>query len=156
MNEREVGRLLIQRGKTLAVAESCTGGLLAQRITAVPGASAYFRGGVVAYSNEAKERLLGVPREILAQHGAVSAPCAQAMAEGARVLFQTDFSLATTGIAGPGGGTAAKPVGLVYIALASPSRVEVEQHRFRGSRDAVRGAASEAALALLFRKLGER
>ncbi|HEU68511.1 MAG TPA: nicotinamide-nucleotide amidohydrolase family protein [Candidatus Acetothermia bacterium] len=155
MNESEVGRLLLQHGRTLAVAESCTGGLLAQRITDVPGASAYFRGGIVAYSNEVKENLLGVPREILTHHGAVSAPCAQAMAQGARGLLGADFGLATTGIAGPGGGTAVKPVGLVYVALASPDGVEVEEHRFRGSRNEVRWTASEAALALLLRKLRE-
>ncbi|MBC7220476.1 nicotinamide-nucleotide amidohydrolase family protein [Candidatus Bipolaricaulota bacterium] len=153
MNESEVGRLLMHHGRTLAVAESCTGGLLAQRITDVPGASAYFRGGIVAYSNDVKEQLLGVPRAILAAHGAVSALCAQAMAEGAQVRLHADFALATTGIAGPSGGTAAKPVGLVYIALSSPEGVEVEEHRFHGSRREIRWTASEAALALLLRKL---
>lgn len=155
MNEHAIGRLLLERGTTLAVAESCTGGLLAERITSIPGASVYFVGGIVAYSNDVKVKLLGVPPDILAKHGAVSAPCAQAMAEGARVLFRSEFALATTGIAGPGGGTAGKPVGLVYVALSSPGRVEAEEHRFHGSRNENRAAAAETALALLVRRLGD-
>jgi len=153
MREVEVGRLLHRHGKTLAVAESCTGGLLAQRITEVPGASGYFRGGIVAYSNDVKENLLGVPREVLATHGAVSAECARAMAELARTRFDSDFALAITGIAGPNGGTPEKPVGLVYVALALPAATKVEERRFRGSRPANRTAACEAAFDLLLQHL---
>ncbi len=154
MREVEVGRLLHRHGKTLAVAESCTGGLLAQRITEVPGASGYFRGGIVAYSNDVKENL-GVPREVLAAHGAVSAECARAMAELARARFDSDFALASTGIAGPTGGTAEKPVGLVYVALAAPPGTWVEEHRFHGSRQGNRWSACEAALDLLLQHLRE-
>ena len=115
--ETVVGRLLRERGKTLAVAESCTGGLLAEKLTRVPGSSEYFLGGVVAYSNAAKTALLGVPEALIAQHGAVSHAVAAAMSEGARQRFGADIAIATTGISGPGGGTAEKPVGLVCIAL---------------------------------------
>ncbi len=113
-----VNRLLREQTKTLAVAESCTGGMLAERVTSVPGASEVFRGGVVAYSNAAKQALLGVPEALLAEHGAVSEPVARAMAEGARTRLGADLSVATTGISGPSGGTETKPVGLVYVALA--------------------------------------
>lgn len=152
----EIGKLLQERRLTLAVAESCTGGLLGMRITEVPGASQYFRGGVIAYSNAVKERVLGVPKEVLAKEGAVSPGCAGAMAEGVRQLLQTDLALAITGIAGPAGGTPEKPVGLVYIALAHPQGVEVERHTFCGSRQGVRWSATEAALALLRRYLDRR
>ncbi len=154
MLEVEVGKRLRELGKTLAVAESCTGGLLAMRITEVPGASDYFLGGIVSYANSAKERLLGVPEEVLAERGAVSSECARAMALGVKRVFGADYSLAITGIAGPGGATPEKPVGLVYIALAGPGgEVEVREHRFVGSRQGVRWSASEAALALLRSRL---
>ncbi len=156
MLEVEIGELLRERGLTLAVAESCTGGLLGMRITEVPGASQYFLGGVIAYSNAVKERVLGVPKAVLAGEGAVSPGCAGAMAEGVRQLLQADLALAITGIAGPAGGTLEKPVGLVYIALAHPQGVEVECHAFRGSRQGVRWSATEAALALLRRFLDRR
>lgn len=142
----------MEQGKTLAVAESCTGGLLGERITDVPGASAYFLGGIIAYDNEIKVKLLGVPREVIAAHGSVSPECACAMARGARERLGSDYALATSGIAGPGGGTAEKPVGLVYVALASPSQIWVEEHRFTGSRRANRWSACEAALELLLRQ----
>lgn len=151
-----MGELLRAKGHTLAVAESCTGGLLGMRITEVPGASAYFRGGVIAYSNAAKEGILGVPKEVLEKLGAVSPECAQAMAEGARKLLGADLALATTGIAGPTGGTPQKPVGLVYIALAHPGGTRVERLEFRGSRQGVRWSATEAALDLLHRYLEGR
>lgn len=115
--EAVVGRLLLEHGRTIAVAESCTGGLIAERLTAVSGSSAYFLGGVVAYANSAKQALLGVSPEVLAEHGAVSQPVALAMAEGARIRFGADLGIATTGISGPDGGTPDKPVGLVHIAL---------------------------------------
>lgn len=125
-----LGRLLRERGRTLAVAESCTGGLVAERITAVAGASDYFLGGVVAYANAAKEALLGVPRDLLDRHGAVSDPVARAMAEGVRRRFGADFGVATTGISGPSGGTAEKPVGLVHVALARPEGTHAEAFVF--------------------------
>jgi nicotinamide-nucleotide amidase len=121
-----VGRALSGAGASVATAESCTGGGIAERITDVPGASDYFLGGVVAYSNEAKQSLLDVPRELLEKHGAVSAPVAKAMAEGVRARFGSTYGVATTGISGPGGGSDEKPVGLVYVALAGPEGTHVE------------------------------
>jgi len=153
MRETEAGNLLAQRGETLAVAESCTGGLLAGRITDVPGASAYFLGGIIAYSNAVKVTLLGVPEGIIASKGGVSAECTEAMALGARTRLRADVALAISGIAGPGGGTPDKPVGLVYVALASPHGTWVEEHRFVGSRSGNRQAACDAALDLLLRHL---
>ncbi len=126
--ENVVVRLLTERKQTLALAESCTGGGIAQRVTDVPGASAVFLGGVVSYANSAKEKFLGVREETLRQHGAVSEAVAREMVEGARQKFGADFALAVTGIAGPGGGTPEKPVGTVFIALATPSSVEVKRH----------------------------
>jgi nicotinamide-nucleotide amidase len=120
--ESVVGRMLLEGEKTLAVAESCTGGLIAGRLTDIPGSSAYFLGGVVAYANRAKRDLLGVPEALLAEHGAVSAAVAGAMAEGVRTRFGADIGIATTGISGPGGGTAEKPVGLVYLGISADLR----------------------------------
>ncbi|HIE47874.1 TPA: nicotinamide-nucleotide amidohydrolase family protein [Candidatus Bipolaricaulota bacterium] len=155
MREVEVGERLRKLGKTLAVAESCSGGLLAMRITEVPGASDYFLGGIVSYANAAKERLLAVPGEVLAERGAVSPECARAMALGVKRAFGADYALAITGIAGPGGGTPEKPVGLVYIAVAGPEgEAEVRQHRFSGSRQGIRWSATEAALSLLLSRIG--
>ncbi len=126
--EREVGALLVALGLTLATAESCTGGLLAHRITNVPGSSAYYVGGLVAYANEVKETCLGVRPETLLAHGAVSEETVLEMAGGARARMGADVALATTGIAGPGGGTAEKPVGLVYVALSAAEMERGEQH----------------------------
>ncbi len=125
--ENIIVRLLTEQKKTLALAESCTGGNLAHRITNVPGASAVFLGGVVSYANAAKTEFLGVRAETLAQHGAVSEAVAREMAAGVRERFSSDFGLAVTGIAGPGGGTPDKPVGTVFIALASSSGIEVNR-----------------------------
>ncbi len=148
-----VGRLLLGRRFTLSVAESCTGGLLCHRITNVPSASAYFERGVVVYSNRAKEELLGVPRELLAAHGAVSAPVAEAMARAICRRVGTSLGLAITGIAGPDGGTPAKPVGTVYIALATAAGARSQHFRFGGSREAVKWDSTQMALDLLRRHL---
>jgi nicotinamide-nucleotide amidase len=151
--EEVVGLKLSVGGYTLAVAESCTGGLIAQRLTEVPGSSRYFIEGVVAYSNDAKTRTLGVEPMLLLEHGAVSAPVAEAMAEGVRLRARTDFGLSVTGIAGPAGGTAEKPVGLVYIALSNEVKTEHRKLMIPGDRHLIRWRASQAALDLLRRRL---
>jgi nicotinamide-nucleotide amidase len=140
-------------GMTLVTAESCTGGLLGARITSVPGSSAAFLGGIVAYDNRVKEEQLGVPAGIIAAHGAVSEPVAAAMAEGARARLGGDWALGVTGVAGPDGGTPEKPVGLVWIALAGPEGTTVRQLRIFGGREEVRLRATDAALNLLFSRL---
>jgi PncC family amidohydrolase len=138
------------RGLTVATAESCTGGLVAHLLTEVPGSSAYVRGGIVAYADEVKRAQLGVPAEVLAAHGAVSAQVAIAMAEGVRSRLGTDFAVAVTGVAGPDGGTEAKPVGLVYVAVsgggASP---EVRRCQWAGDRSENKRRSAEAAIELL-------
>ena len=142
-------------GLTLAIAESCTGGLLAATLTAVEGSSAVIDRGFVTYSNAAKVAMLGVDEEILATRGAVSAACAQAMARGALARSDADRAIALTGIAGPGGGTATKPVGLVHFAIAARSREPRLFHRvFEGDRTAVREGAVLAALAMLEASVG--
>ncbi len=151
--EELVGRLLQENHLTLALAESCTGGLIGHRVTSVAGSSDYFLGGVVSYSNEAKAELLHVDPEVLAQFGAVSPETARDMAVGARAAFGADLGLAVTGIAGPTGGSPAKPVGTVYIALATPEEVEVWHYRFHGNREAVKILSAETALDRLRRKL---
>ena len=151
--EEVVGLRLTVGGYTIAVAESCTGGLIAERLTDVPGSSRYFIEGVVTYSNESKTKTLGVEPVLLLEHGAVSAPVAEAMAEGVRKRAATDFGLAVTGIAGPGGGTDEKPVGLVYIALASEVKTEHRKLILPGDRQLIRWRASQAALDLLRRRL---
>lgn len=132
---------------TLATAESCTGGLIAAYLTSVAGSSDAFLGGVVAYANAVKTGQLGVPEATLARHGAVSAETARAMAEGVRARLGADLALSVTGIAGPGGGSPGKPVGLVYIGLAGRAGTKTAEHRFAGDRDAIRLAAVRAALA---------
>jgi nicotinamide-nucleotide amidase len=141
-----VGQMLAERGMTIAVAESCTGGLIAKRITDNPGSSAYFAGGVVAYSNAAKSDLLGVPAAALEAHGAVSDPVARAMAEGVRERFGVDIGIATTGVSGPDGGTDAKPIGLVHIALARGGAVYADSFVFRMDRPRHRLLTSQVAL----------
>jgi len=144
--EIKIVRLLIERKQTLALAESCTGGYIAHRITNVPGASAVFSAGVVTYSNEAKQRFLGVRAETLAANGAVSEPVAREMAEGARRAAQTDYAISVTGIAGPGGGTPEKPVGTVFIGLASAKETRVWRRFNPGERLAFKQATSDQAL----------
>ncbi len=151
--EAVVGRLLRERRLSLAVAESCTGGLVGHRLTEVPGSSAYFERGVVVYSNRAKEVLLGVPPALLEAHGAVSAPVAEAMARGVRERAGTDFGLAITGIAGPEGGSPAKPVGTVFIAVAGPKAAEVRRFGFGGDRTENKALSALWALELLRRHL---
>jgi nicotinamide-nucleotide amidase len=151
--EELVGRLLKERGLTLAVAESCTGGLIGHRLTNVPGSSDYFLGGVVSYSNEAKQDLLRVPAEVLAQNGAVSPETAQDMARGVRETFHAAVGLSVTGIAGPSGGSSAKPVGKVYIGLATPAGEDVWHYQFHGSRTQIKTLTAETALDRLRRKL---
>jgi PncC family amidohydrolase len=136
-------------GFTLAVAESCTGGSLAAAITERAGVSSFFLGGVVSYSNEVKEALLGVPANVLAEHGAVSEPTARAMAEGVQSRLGTDLGVGITGIAGPGGATPDKPVGLVFIGVSTPVRTVVRRDVWPGDRAAVRAASVRAALELL-------
>ena len=151
INER-----LSESGKpSLATAESLTGGGVARALTTHSGSSAYFMGGIVAYVNEAKHALLGVSQRILDERGAVSPECAAAMAEGARRAFGTDLGISTTGIAGPTGATERKPVGLVYIGVASDAGATVEEHRFEGDREAVTLASIEAALKLIASHLEE-
>jgi len=147
--EAEVGELLRAKGLTLATAESCTGGLLGNMITDVPGSSDYFLGGTISYSNEAKEDLLGVRHETLMKEGAVSEVTAREMARGVRSLFHSDLALSTTGIAGPGGGTKGRPVGLVYIALAAPDKELCERHIWQGDRLENKRRSAERALQLL-------
>ncbi|HEV7514953.1 MAG TPA: competence/damage-inducible protein A [Thermoanaerobaculia bacterium] len=152
--EKVVGDLLRQESATLATAESCTGGLLAERLTRLPGSSDYFLGGVVTYSNAQKTRLLGVPAELLAEHGAVSEPVARAMAEGVCRALGSGYGAGITGVAGPGGGSEAKPVGTVHLAVAGPGgRVAHRRFRFPGDRERVRWFASQLALEMLRRLL---
>lgn len=141
---------------TLALAESCTGGLIAKRITDLPGSSAYFLEGAVTYSNAAKQRLLGVPPEVLDTKGAVSSECASAMAKGARSAAGSDLGLAVTGIAGPDGGCDEKPVGTVFISLAAPDGCWTKRFQFHGSRDEIRVLTAWTALDWLRRYLLQR
>jgi nicotinamide-nucleotide amidase len=151
--EEVVGRELRRQGGSLAVAESCSGGLICHRLTDISGSSDYFQGGVVTYSNQAKMDLLGVAAATLAQQGAVSAETAAGMAQGVRQLFHADFGLAVTGIAGPTGGTSEKPVGLVFMGLATLRGVETRRHQFPGDRGMVKLLTAETALDWLRRKL---
>ena len=144
-----LGAALSASGKTLAVAESCTAGLLGGAVTSIPGSSRYFSGGVVAYCNSAKVSLLGVPPGLISARGAVSREVALAMAEGVLALFRADLAIAVTGIAGPGGGSRGKPAGTVWVAVVALGGVR-HAHRFRfsGGREAVRRAAVRASLGL--------
>lgn len=144
-----IGRMLIESSQTMAVAESCTGGNIAHFVTSNPGSSAYFKGGIVAYSNEIKTSLLQVSSEIIEKYGAVSEQVAEAMALGAQKVLQADFSIATTGIAGPDGGTVEKPVGTVWIAVAGPSGVKSKMYQFKHNRERNIIRTSQTALNML-------
>lgn len=147
--EALIGRLLTQRRRTLATAESCTGGLIGERITSVSGSSAYYLGGVISYADEVKIRELGVAEADLRREGAVSEIVARQMAEGVRRRFRADYGVAVTGIAGPTGGSPEKPVGLVFIALAHPGGADVARHVFPGNRETIREWTCRAALLML-------
>jgi PncC family amidohydrolase len=151
MIEKEIGDELRKRGLSVSTAESCTGGLVSHRITNVSGSSDYYKGGVIAYANEVKEKILHVAEKTLEEKGAVSAECALEMAKGVRKLLGSDVGIATTGIAGPTGGTPDKPVGLVYIALATKDHVYHEKHIFHGDREENKREAADAALEMLRR-----
>ncbi len=151
--EKVVGYLLSMGGSTLSVAESCTGGRVGWRLTRVPGSSDYFKGGVIAYSDDLKKRLLGVKASVLKKHGAVSEETALMMARGVREKCATDYGLAITGVAGPGGGTEKKPVGMVFVAVAGGAGERVRELRLAGGRGSIRRAACQAALELLRRFL---
>ncbi|NOY58237.1 MAG: competence/damage-inducible protein A [Calditrichaeota bacterium] len=152
--EQVVANILTQRGKTLAVAESCTGGLLANNLTNISGSSKFFDRGIISYSNQAKMQALGVPETLIAEHGAVSAQVAQAMAEGVRNTAGTDYGLSTTGIAGPTGGTPEKPVGLVFIGYSDANETLAKRFNFLSDRMGNKERSVAAALNLLREKLG--
>jgi PncC family amidohydrolase len=152
--EKEIGRLLVEESLTLAVAESCTGGLIGERITSVSGSSAWFVGGIIAYSNSTKEKELGVDNALILSDGAVSEKVAAKMAAGVRARLGSDIGLSTTGIAGPQGGSPEKPVGLVFTGLADAKHSTVRRHVFPGDRRTVRECAARAALEMLRDLLG--
>ena len=152
---RQLQAACLGLGVTVAVAESCTGGLVAAAITEVPGSSGYFAGGVVSYANEAKRDLLGVDAALLDTHGAVSAQVARAMAVGARARFGTTVAASVTGIAGPDGGTPAKPVGLTYVGVADADGADVRRMVWPGDRAANRRDSAAAVLEILLERLGE-
>ena len=153
--EERLGEVLREKGLTIAVAESCTGGLLGSRITDVPGSSDYFRGGLIAYQNDVKEELLGVPAQVLATVGAVSEETARAMAHGARILLKSDIGVGITGIAGPGGETPDKPVGLVYIGVEGPHGAQCRRFQWGGTRIQNKSSSATAAIELVLALLGE-
>lgn len=151
--EELVGSLLTAQHKTIACAESCTGGLLTSRLTDIPGSSAYVMGSVVSYTNGIKERLVGVNPATIAAHTEISAETAGEMAEGIRRVIGTDLGVGITGIAGPGGGTAEKPVGLVYIAVTGCKGTKVQEHHFQGQRGEIKQKSAEAALQMIYEYL---
>ena len=151
--EQKVARKLIELRKTLSLAESCTGGLLSHRLTNIPGSSQFLLFSIIAYSNMAKSKFLGVPKALIKTHGAVSGPVAEAMAKGARKALKSDFAISLTGIAGPTGGTKAKPVGLVFISLSSHKETVSYKLLFKGSREAIKQQATDEALKLFLNRL---
>lgn len=147
--EQKVAQLLIKSKKTLSIAESCTGGLLTNRLTNIAGSSVFLKLALIAYSNEAKIRLLKVPQSVIRKYGAVSTQTAIAMAKGAQKILKTDFGIGITGIAGPAGGTKTKPVGLVYIAVCTNAEILCLEYQFRGTRISIKSQAATQALRLL-------
>lgn len=156
MTEQKLIQTLHQAGRTLATAESCTGGLIGKRLTDISGSSAVYLGGVISYSNEVKHRVLGVPQKLLDSFGAVSEPVARAMAEGARRVVGADYALSVTGIAGPNSDSTQKPVGLVYIGVTDGDSTEVREFRFSGSREEIRTQSATAAMELVLERLNEK
>lgn len=150
---KQSGELLNAQGAYVATAESCTGGLIAHALTQIPGSSAYVKGGLCAYQPEVKVDLLGVDPEVIAAFGVVSEPVAKQMAEGARRLFACEWAVSTTGVAGPSGGSAETPVGLVFYAVAGADGVTVKRGRFEGGRAQIKSAAAQAALEALVERL---
>ena len=151
--EKTIGDHLRNKGWTLAIAESCTGGLICDRITNVPGSSDYFEGGMVTYSNESKAKLLGIPLDYIKRYGAVSPQVAKKMAQGVRKAFSTTFGLSTTGVAGPTGGTKRSPLGRVFIGIASGRKTYVRQEDFKGSRREIKRKTAEISLEFFYEML---
>jgi len=147
--EQRVSKLLIKAEKTLAIAESCTGGLLANRLTNIPGSSNFLKVAIIAYSNEAKSKLLNIPRTAINKQGAVSTKTAISMAKGVRKILKTDFGISITGIAGPTGGTKAKPVGLTFIAICTKLETLCLKYQFSGTRTRIKSQAATESLRLL-------
>lgn len=147
--EQKILKNFIFNKKTLAMAESCTGGLIGDRLTNMAGASAYFYLGIIAYDNAAKTKILKVPLSLLKKQGAVSAPVASVMAQNVRKILKTDYGLSVTGIAGPGGGSKNKPVGLVFMALSTKAKTTVKKFLFKGTRLAIKRQACQSALKML-------
>ena len=147
--DQKVFKKFTTLNQTLAIAESCTGGLIGDTLTNIPGASAFYLLGIIAYDNAAKTKILKVPASVLTKCGAVSAPVAVGMATGVRKILKTDYGLSVTGIAGPGGASKLKPVGLVFIALSSPQKTIVKKFLFKGSRLAIKKQAAQSALKML-------
>ena len=153
--EKKIAQKLIATGKTITIAESCTGGLLTHRLTNIPGSSAFLMASIISYSNTAKSKLLKIPASLIQKEGAVSPSVAGLMARNARKLFNTTLSVAITGIAGPTGGSPQKPVGLVFIAVQSSKRLLVDRNLFKGSRLQIKKQAADRALKLLFKFINE-
>lgn len=147
--------IALDRGLIVGTAESCTGGLIGHALTSIPGSSLYYRGGVISYSDKLKADLLGVPSDLLERHGAVSEEVALAMARGARQRLGVDYAMSVTGIAGPDGGSPAKPVGLTYVAVAGPVSEEARRHLWHGDRTANKASSAAAAMQLLLTLLEE-
>ena len=154
--EKTIGNCLRERGWTLSIAESCTGGLICDRITDVSGSSDYFEGGMVTYSNESKAKYLGIPLDYIKRYGAVSPQVARKMAQGVRKAFNTTFGLSATGVAGPTGGTKRSPIGRVFIGFANGRRTWVRRENLKGSRREIKRKAAERSLEFLYEILVEK